>query len=565
MSRTARWWHSALRLPVMIALFCLILLQSVWLWTVREIDRDEHRTVEDVQRASQNLARALAEHITRTLAGIDQAVLFLKHQYEQNGPSVDIVELINKGVINGRIFTQVGIVGADGWLQQTSQRPFTPVQVSDREHFRVHVERDSGELFVSKPVLGRASGRWSIQLTRRINRPDGSFGGIVVVSLDPFYLSSVYGDVDLGRNGSISLVGRDGIVRARRSGNQEGLGQDLSQTPLAQHLATATDGHFATRSVIDGIDRFFTYRSLREWPLVLVLGVDQHEARAGFEQRRSALLLSAQLASAFILAFGLAMLVAARRLQAARKRAESANRLKSEFVANISHELRTPLNGILGFAQLLEHRLEDPSAKRAAAVIHQSGQHLLTLVNSILDLAKIEAGKMQLECEPLQVRDLLEQAVETYQLQAERKGLVLRLTLADGVPEWMAGDRTRIVQVLNNLLDNAIKFTDTGSVDLQARYEQAMLVICVRDTGKGISLEQQKWVFDRFRQVEDFNTRRHGGSGLGLSLVHELVGLMGGRAWVESSLGSGSAFSFTLPLMVHQPTSRHSLTVASNG
>ncbi len=233
--------------------------------------------------------------------------------------------------------------------------------------------------------------------------------------------------------------------------------------------------------------------------------------------------------------------------EAARRQAEENSQMKSDFVANVSHELRTPLNGILGFSEIILEDAKDTDTREFAQTIHQSGQHLLSVVNDMLDVAKIEAGHMTLEPTSVDIRALLDEVVLLHTNCAEQKGLRLQAELADNLPTRMHTDPTRLRQVINNLLSNAVKFTREGEVTLSARWTSQQLVIGVRDTGPGIAPQVQETVFERFRQATSFVTREHGGTGLGLSLVREFVKLMGGQLQLTSELGHGAYFEFSIP------------------
>ncbi len=236
------------------------------------------------------------------------------------------------------------------------------------------------------------------------------------------------------------------------------------------------------------------------------------------------------------------------RLEEAREKAEDASRAKSAFLATVSHELRTPLNGILGFADLLKTELNDPTQLQYAKIIHQSGQHLLELVTEILDLAKIEAGKMDFVKADVELRPFIEETLAAYHAAAAAKHLRLELTVADGLPEVVKMDALRVRQILNNLLSNAIKFTTEGHVALSVSRTSAEITFAVSDTGVGIPAESHAKIFEKFNQLEHFLTRQHGGTGLGLALVKQLAEHMGGRVTLDSAVGSGATFTVYLPL-----------------
>ncbi|MHB1416108.1 MAG: ATP-binding protein [Chloroflexota bacterium] len=242
-----------------------------------------------------------------------------------------------------------------------------------------------------------------------------------------------------------------------------------------------------------------------------------------------------------------------RELARAREVAEEARRLKAQFAANVSHELRTPLNHIIGFADVMINAPETygtplPEIYREdVEAIHRSAQHLSNLIGDVLDLSQIEAGRMGLVKENVNVAEVVREAVGVTAgiLRARHLGLVLEL--AENIPQLYL-DRTRIRQVLINLLSNAARFTARGQVTVSARLEAYDLVLSVRDTGIGISSEGLTKVFDEFRQLDSSTSRRHGGTGLGLAICKRFVELHGGRISVESTPGEGSTFSFSLPL-----------------
>jgi signal transduction histidine kinase len=235
-------------------------------------------------------------------------------------------------------------------------------------------------------------------------------------------------------------------------------------------------------------------------------------------------------------------------LSEARDAAEAANRAKSTFLASMSHELRTPLNAILGYTQLLRGNRELPAeSRRQLEVIHQSGDHLAGMINEVLDLAKVEAGRIELSAQPFSLNRLLALLTEIFSLRAAQKGLGFALHTAPGVPEFVTGDEARLRQVLLNLLGNALKFTTQGRVELQVGVVDGRVRFAVSDTGIGIPASEQSRIFERFYQAAGpaFTNQ---GAGLGLAISQRLVRLMGGVIQVDSTPGRGSTFRFDLAL-----------------
>ncbi len=250
-------------------------------------------------------------------------------------------------------------------------------------------------------------------------------------------------------------------------------------------------------------------------------------------------------------------------LIAARDSAEAANRAKSEFLANISHEIRTPMNAIVGIAELSIHTEKSPLRRKNMTVLHDAATDLLKLLNELLDFARVESGNLSLDIRPFKVAEVLERVCFLMTAQAERKSLRLSMQSSPAVPEWLHGDADRIRQILLNLVGNAVKFTDSGSVTVTCTVEESgidvssahapipvSLCFTVADTGIGIPASKLESIFQSFTQVDGSATRKHGGAGLGLAISRSLAETMGGAITVESLEGKGATFFLRLPLPV---------------
>jgi signal transduction histidine kinase len=243
-----------------------------------------------------------------------------------------------------------------------------------------------------------------------------------------------------------------------------------------------------------------------------------------------------------------------REIEAKSRELEIASQHKSQFLANMSHELRTPLNAILGYTELIADAIygEVPEKMREVLErVQQSGRHLLGLINDILDLSKIEAGQLTLALGEYSMEVVAATVATAVEALAAEKKLRLDVTVEPDLPMGH-GDERRLTQVLLNLVGNAIKFTEAGSVGLRAGVTPGSFLVSVADTGPGIAESDREKIFEEFQQATSTTTRAKGGTGLGLAIARRIIELHGGRLWVESTLGQGSTFSFTVPVRVEQ-------------
>ncbi len=460
-------------------------------------------------------------------------------------------EIVNDLPNYKQLITQVAIMDRHGVLQASSlSRAVKPIDLSDRPHFLVHKARVVDVPYLSQPVVGRVSKVVTAQFTRPIFDGRGDFNGVVVVSLNVDYLQKLL----LAQNGTTQ---HNVAVLAMAPTGTPGGSREAMTTLIALSGIAQPNGPVPSSSVAAWEqEQIGKEMALKDFGLVLRVSVP----REPFQHKLNTNWVVA-VALCALLVFGvgyyaLQMLASLRsrnrmlrKLEESQIKANSANAMKSKFVSSISHELRTPLNGILGFSELIGMSDDIAEAQRYGNIVNKSAMHLHQLVNTLLDLAKIEAGQMEVVNIRSDVRDLCNSVLSIHRYGVEKKGLALDVKYQPGMPATIVTDHIKLMQILNNLLSNAVKFTDEGAIFLTVAFEQSQWRLSVADTGIGMSPEQVSQVFERFNNVKlvDELASERTGAGLGMALCKDFAELLGGSIHVYSELRSGTVVKVVLP------------------
>ena len=545
----------------------------MWVAVGVSVYSSREATLEDMKSDASNLTLAFDDELTHSLDTVAGTMDAVANRMRRPGSDMNIHEWAQEIPIATGPVIEGTIIGPNGMVVSGTRAPdLKSVDLSDRQHFRIQRDGKFKGLFIGKPVQARTYfDQLVIPISKRVETKDGRFLGVLVLLVSPAKLTSLNKSVNLGELGMISLVGLDAIIRARFSKNSpdglDGVGQSIARGPGLGFNPENSQGSYIVEGTVDHITRLYSYRRVANYPMVVIVGLGYDEGLALWWKNTKSILVLSAVATFLIFGFALYLMreigLRAKRdleladehdklqatnaeltderhkLQAAnaelvesKDRAGAANRAKSFFLANMSHELRTPLNAILGFSQIIKDQVMGPVGKPVYAEyakdIHGSGEHLLKLINVVLDMAKIEAGKTELDDETLDPAAIVGASIMELRVQAAGKGIALEADIPPGMP-FIRGDEMRLREVLINLLSNAVKSTETGHVTVSAAFDAAQgFCFTVADTGIGMSpgeLAQALEPSARSRTVQQ-EIRRHRPRP---ALAQRLVELHGGR------------------------------------
>jgi signal transduction histidine kinase/CheY-like chemotaxis protein len=695
-------------LQIVILVAALVLVGLTWGFTLVSIDTEEREARAHAEGNVANLARALEWQLNRQLLAIDQTLQILAAEWHNDPVKFDPAVWKKRSTLLGDVSLQVYVLDSQGFVISSTRPDMMGIDMSDRDYFQAQRASRRTGLYVGPAIRWKSTGRWEMNLSRRLERDDQSFAGAMVVTYDPWALTSMLEQVDLGSRGLIALLGNDGAIRALVSPFQLQPGEDISGSAMFRMATQRQQGTWTGPSAPDGVERVHAFRRLADQDLTIVIGVDRADAlrtavswaanarlfafgisgmvmlmafllmrevhaargredrlandrlilehaygeaesaKAQAEARTSQLqatlsgmsdgvmmlddkLRVMQWNEPFALFTGVprevlrvgAPMEALLRAQAlagefgpvdveaevrrrigrlrtpqavgvfertrpngrtvelrrsavpsggfvtvytditarkqieeaqaaARKLAEEATEQKSRFVAIVSHEIRTPLNAVVNSLTLLDQSGLSPVQHRLTDTARQAGDALLDLINDILELSKMEAGRLAMRPTDFDLRPVLEGVQDMFRADAEARGIQIRLDVAADLPGRIHTDCGRLRQVLMNFVSNAAKFSLPGEVTIRAARavvdHRHCILLGVRDQGPRIPDREASQLFQPFSRLDNARSSGAPGTGLGLAICERLTRLMGGEIGVGPAPSGGNEFWLTLPL-----------------
>jgi len=518
----------------MIVSFGVILIFITWLLLFTKVQSERQMEMDHSIEQVTNYARAFQEHSLGAFKSADQVVLFIKYQYEREGRAIDIFPNNISGE-GGAIepYILISIADENGDLIISNQNPFVPANIGDREHFEALKGVDTGKAFISKPILKRSSGKWSIQMTRRINKSDGSFGGVVIASLDPFYFTNFYNQVNLGKNSAVGLVGYDGIVRAWQSNQQSSMGQDVNNinSQLMKELAENNSGQYWATSPIDGVKRVYSYHSLPDYQMAVTVGLSETEILAGFYQRLKVYAIAVCLLTIFIMGFCV-MLIHMKGLEQEFGRLERLN-LIGEMAAGIGHEVRNPMTTVRGFLQFFSSKPKYSNDKEYFKLMIEEIDGANSILSEYLTLAKDRVVDRTI----INLNEIIIRLLPLIKADASMEDKSVEINTAE-LPELLI-DEEQIRQLILNLVRNGLEaMSPGGKLTIRTFIENSQVVMAIQDEGNGI----ERHLLDKIGTP--FFTTKDSGTGLGLAVCYSIADRHNAKLKLETSPSGTTVFIY---------------------
>jgi signal transduction histidine kinase len=543
------------------------------------------QTIENSDRELATVSRVTAERTSQTFTAADVLIRSVADLATKPGPGEPAAlserartRAFHDGLVRlQKLLPEIDVtvvIDANGDVLGSSREfPVPSTNIGFVSFFRVLKENPELGLVISDPIVSRLTGKKMLYLALPLVDTEGRFQGIVLADIAVDYFQDYFSGIDLGATSTVTLVHEDGKILARWPTDEDLVGRLVPTLEDGKPPAIGETAKYVLKDFSGKLRRTVVTR-LQVGNTSLFLSISRTQA-ALLQPWRNALVFIVLFAVTSLIVLGvLAMFVLrairheerwgsalmerenrlsrqAKELAAARDLAETANRARGDFMANMSHELRTPLNAILGFSEILERGLfgplGDPRYREFAADIHSSGKHLLEVIGNILDLAKVDAGKLELYAQDFDIVEMMQSCGRLMAEAANAGGVTLEIKVPPG-PVYIQGDATRVRQILLNLLSNAVKFTPRGNVvTLAGEAVESGFVLRVIDTGIGMTEEEAVKAMEPFQQIDSSLARRYQGTGLGLPLTKSLVTLHDGVMDIVSAPGEGTTVTVWLP------------------
>lgn len=518
---------------------------------------------EDIRRAAlknlQTIAFSVAAHADQVFSQADTQIRRQRMLYVEKPEALPDFYRISNHTVDRNAYPLEAVIKGDGFMYLSSTYPddlagAAKVNLGDREHFIKPRDNPADELFVSRPLVGRVSGQPVLNVSRRMEDNAHRFQGVSVVSVSP--RNFVYPYLQLiGDSGVVAIYGRDGVARVREPAMPTVSATVIQSQPTFPQLFSSTEGNFIAKSPVDGVTRAYAFKQLKLAPLVVLVGYSLEDLSGIYPRLRSPINYDFILANAALLV----MLVFAawssllrlrlantnRRLTLLLNEAAQSEQAKSQLIASVSHELRTPLHAITGNAQILMASLQG-AERDAGRSIFSSARHLNEIVNELLDVAKAESGQFDSEVVAVDLSALVGEILQAQQPVAKAKSVSLKLDDRLPAAHSFHGSRTALSKIFYNLIDNAIKFTEVGSVTVRLDATADGVAVEVQDTGIGIPEQFRESMFEPFAHTTTPPGRQTPGAGLGMALTYRLVNAMGGSITIDSTVNVGTVVKLTL-------------------
>jgi signal transduction histidine kinase len=525
-----------------VVLFCILTTVLIWTNYINQLKTDREDTIELAVQCNSNLAVALEQYAIRTIRNADAVLQLVKMEFDGKGNKIDIDRLLYKHEINKDLFNGIAIIDESGKIANINIRSQANVEtyVSDREYFNYHSHNNDEKLFISRPIVSRTINKSVIVLSRRISKKDGSFGGVVALQIEPSTFTSFYAQADLRNNDIISLISPDGITYARRTGSRESSGENISKSPLFLHVARNPDSFYYAKDAIRGVPSFFSYRKLKDYPIIATVGASTEDMLANYYKwsvrDRNFAIISSALILLFSIAVGMIILHRKKMAEQLLREEHLYQRKITEQVINaqekereeIGRELHDNVNQVLTSVKLY---LETAASREEARAIllPKSIDLIMSCINEIRNLSR------SLTAPTLGTKSLIDSVNALIDTVHSSSGLQINFNHSSYKVPICMNQKLAIYRILQEQFNNIIKHAGATEISVSLSQAEGHTILKILDDGKG------------FNPLDKRN-------GIGINNIISRAEVFNGKVDIESASGKGCLLKVMIPIELNEET-----------